>query len=196
MAVDPVEPSNIWAGVEEGGLFHSADHGESWRRVDTGLTGEFAMHTDIHDILVAAVTASTPKRIVVSTALALHISEDGGGTWSKTITKHKFGYRYSRNVALIPDGGSTLLYACADATPGTLGFVYRSDRDLATWEKADLGVMPKTCPWTFAVNSAEPNRVLIGTKYGELFESVDAGRTFTKEWREFSEICDVAWVAA
>jgi len=85
MAVDPVEPNNVWAGAEEGGLFHSADHGETWHRVDTNMEGQPAMHTDIHDIVVVPATASTPKRIVVSTVLALHVSEDGGRTWARTI---------------------------------------------------------------------------------------------------------------
>jgi hypothetical protein len=36
--------------------------------------------------------------------------------------------------------------------------------------------------------------VLAGTKYGHLFRSVDGGFSWRKEWREFSEITDVAWL--
>lgn len=196
LAVDPTEPNNVWAGAEEGGLFHSANRGESWRRVDTALTGQAPMHSDIHDIQVVPALGAAPKRIIVSTSYALHVSEDGGASWAKTPTQERFGYRYSRNVALVPDGKGTLLYACADGTPGTNGFVWRSEDGTASWGSVDLGVMPKTCPWAFAVNAAEPGRILVGTKFGELFESTDGGRSFTKQWREFSEICDLAWLAA
>lgn len=192
MAVDPESPNNIWAGAEEGGLFHSEDFGDTWARIDTNIAGQPLMHTDIHDIVVIP---GKPKRVVVSTVVALHVSEDNGRTWTRATAKDEFGYRYSRNVACLADPDGTLLYACADATPGTMGFVYRKDKN-SSWTKADLGTMPKTCPWAFGVNSIDPNRVLVGTKFGELFESTDAGRTFKKHWREFSEICDVAWVAA
>jgi len=192
MAVDPADPNNVWAGAEEGGLFHSKDYGDTWRRVDTDMPGQPLMHTDIHDIVVVP---GSPKRIVVSTVVALHVSEDEGKTWSRKVAREDFGHRYSRNVAYLGGSTGTLLYACADATPGTQGFVFRSEKGSA-WVAADLGVMPKTCPWAFGVNSINPDRVLVGTKFGELFESTDAGRTFKKHWREFSEICDVAWVAA
>ncbi len=192
MAVDPEAPNNIWAGAEEGGLFHSQDYGDNWRRVDTDMVGQPLMHTDIHDIVVIP---GNPKRIVVSTVVALHISEDEGKTWSRAVAREAFGHRYSRNVAFLGGPEQTLLYACADATPGTQGFVFRSD-NASSWTAADLGSMPKTCPWAFGVNAVDPNRVLVGTKFGELFDSADGGRTFTKHWREFSEICAVAWVAA
>jgi len=35
--------------------------------------------------------------------------------------------------------------------------------------------------------------VLAGTKYGHLFRSMDGGRSWFKDWRDFSEITSVAW---
>ena len=35
--------------------------------------------------------------------------------------------------------------------------------------------------------------IYAGTKYGHLFTSRDAGLSWEKEWREFSEITAVAW---
>ena len=74
------------------------------------------MNSDIHDIVVVP---GSPKRIVVSTVIAVHISEDNGENWDSTIAKEEFGYRYSRNVATINDGNNTLLHAVSDSTPGT-----------------------------------------------------------------------------
>jgi photosystem II stability/assembly factor-like uncharacterized protein len=193
LAIDAEEPNNIWAGVEEGGLFQSQDYGDNWRRVDTDMAGQEMMNSDIHDI---AVVPGSPKRIVVSTVIAMHISEDDGKTWNCSNAKDTFGYRYSRNVAQIQDGNGTLLHAVADGTPGTTGLVHRSTDAGDNWNQVDLETDPKTCPWAFGVNPADPNRVLMGTKFGELYESNDAGLTFKKHWREFSEICALAWVPA
>ncbi len=191
MAIDPEEPNNIWAGVEEGGLYHSQDSGDSWRRIDTEIKGKDAMNSDIHDIVVVP---GSPKRIIVSTVIAVHISEDNGETWNCTIAKEQFGYRYSRNVATIKDGTGTLLHAVSDSTPGTIGLVHRSTDGGKNWKAVDLETKPKSCPWAFGLNPKDPKHVLMGTKFGELYESKDAGQTFKKHWREFSEICALAWV--
>ena len=191
MAVDPEETNNIWAGAEEGGLYHSSDNGETWRRVDTEIHGKVSMSSDIHDVIVVP---GSPKRIIVSTVLAIHISEDNGETWNCTMAKEQFGYRYSRNIVGLQDADKTLLHAVSDSTPGTIGLVHRSVDGGKNWEPADLGIKPKSCPWAFSINPIDPNHVLMGTKFGELFESSDAGKTFKKHWREFSEICALAWV--
>ena len=191
MAVDPEEPSNIWAGVEEGGLYHSENSGENWRRVDTELQEQNMMNSDIHDVVVVP---GSPKRIVVSTVVAIHISEDNGETWNCINAKEQFGYRYSRNVATIHDGDGTLLHAVSDSTPGTIGLVHRSTDGGKYWKPVNIETTPKSCPWAFGLNPEDPNHVLMGTKFGELYESYDAGQTFVKHWREFSEICALAWV--
>jgi photosystem II stability/assembly factor-like uncharacterized protein len=191
MAIDPEQPNNIWAGVEEGGLYHSNNHGETWRRVDTEIQGQEIMNSDIHDVVVVP---GPPKRIVVSTVQTIHISENNGKTWHCINAKKRFGHRYSRNVATIHDKKGTLLHAVSDSTPGTIGLVHRSTDGGKNWKPVDLETKPKSCPWAFGLNPANPNHILMGTKFGELYESNDAGQTFKKHWREFSEICAVAWV--
>ena len=191
MAVDPKKPNNIWVGVEEGGLYNSKDKGESWRRIDTETQGDEAMSSDIHDIVVVP---GTPNRIVISTVIAVHISENDGKTWNCMNAKEKFGYRYSRNVVSINDQTNTLLHAVSDSTPGTLGLVHRSTDGGKIWHPAQLETEPKSCPWAFGLNPRDPNHILMGTKFGELYESNDGGQTFRKHWREFSEICALAWV--
>jgi hypothetical protein len=43
------------------------------------------------------------------------------------------------------------------------------------------------------VHAADSRLVFAGTKYGHLFRSMDGGRSWFKEWRDFSEITAVAW---
>ena len=191
LAIDPEETNNIWAGAEEGGLYHSGDRGDTWRRIDTETQGKNIMNSDIHDVIIVP---GSPKRIIVSTVVAIHISEDSGQTWNSIIAKDQFGYRYSRNITTILDGSGTLLHAVSDSTPGTLGLLHRSSDGGKNWQTVDIDAKPKSCPWAFGLNPGNPKHILMGTKFGELYESNDAGRTFKKHWREFSEICALAWV--
>jgi len=49
-AYDPTDRNQLWFGLEEGGLFHSTDGGDSWTRVDQRLLWDY--HSDIHNIQV------------------------------------------------------------------------------------------------------------------------------------------------
>ena len=41
-----------------------------------------------------------------------------------------------------------------------------------------------------------PELILAGSRYGYLYRSDDGGDSWSKLWREFSEISSVLWVAA
>src|SRR5580765_8898899 len=71
LAVDPVDPDTVYAGLREGGVRRSVDGGRSW--VDCGLPepGVFSLAVSAADGAVYAGTE--PSR--------LFRSEDGGATW-------------------------------------------------------------------------------------------------------------------
>jgi photosystem II stability/assembly factor-like uncharacterized protein len=48
--------------------------------------------------------------------------------------------------------------------------------------------------WAFGTNPADPDFMLAASKFGYLYRSTDGGRSWAKEWREFNEITDLAWV--
>jgi photosystem II stability/assembly factor-like uncharacterized protein len=85
------------------------------------------------------------------------------------------------------------LIAIGDGTPGTRSKLYRSEDRGATWTPALLHTAPNSTFWAFGAHAADPALLLAGTKYGHLFRSMDGGRSWFKEWREFSEITSVAW---
>jgi hypothetical protein len=47
--------------------------------------------------------------------------------------------------------------------------------------------------WAFGAHPSDRRLVFAGTKYGHLLRSMDGGRSWFKEWRDFSEITAVAW---
>lgn len=192
--VDRYDPKNLWFGIEEGGLWRSRDRGDTWDRVDgtPASLPDGVTNSDIHCVLVLE---GPPKTIVCVVVNALFVSQDDGRTWTRTDTRKEWGIYYTRLVKQIP-GTNELLLGIGDATPGTLTRIFRSTDLAQTWQEASLDVPANSTVWAFGVHPADARVAFAGTKYGHLFRSTDAGRTWVREWREFSEITDVAWTPA
>ncbi|MER6414345.1 WD40/YVTN/BNR-like repeat-containing protein [Streptomyces humidus] len=192
--VDRFDAKNLWFGIEEGGLWRSRDRGDTWDRIDgtPATLPDGVTNSDIHCVVVLE---GPPKTIVCVVVNALFVSQDDGRTWTRTDTRKEWGIYYTRLVRQIP-GTDELLLGIGDATPGTLTKIFRSTDLAQTWQEASLDVPANSTVWAFGVHPADAQLAFAGTKYGHLFRSTDAGRTWVKEWREFSEITDVAWTPA
>ena len=57
LAIDPVDPQHIWAGIEVDGVRHSKEGGNTWEVVTSGVNDP-----DIHNL---AITAGLPKTLWV-----------------------------------------------------------------------------------------------------------------------------------
>ena len=97
-------------------------------------------------------------------------------------------------IAVKADDPDVLFVANGDAAAGETGTVQRSKNRGHTWETLRLPVVPNTPMWTFAMHAADPNLVLTCSHYGQVFVSEDAGDSWSKVRREFSEIRALAWV--
>lgn len=191
---DPQVPGAAWFGVEEGGLWRTVDAGDTWTRVD-GTRQELPAGVHVSDVHCVVILDGPPKTIVCVVVNGFYISQDDGRTWTRTDTKDTWGIYYTRLVSRLP-GKDALLLGIGDATPGTRTRIFRSDDLAATWQEADLDEPAGSTVWAIGTHPADPDLVFAGTKYGDLFRSVDGGRTFSKEWRSFPEITDVAWTPA
>lgn len=192
IAIDPDDSRHVWAGVEEGGLFRSRDAGDTWQRVDGTKPGQIA-NSDVHSIVILP---GPPKTIAVMVVNALYTSTDDGQTWSETVPREKWGMYYARVLAQKPGSDNDLFLGIGDGTPGTTSLLMRSNDRGTSWTNAPFPVQPNSCLWAIGTNPADPNLVLAGTKYGNLFRSIDGGLSWRKEWREFSEITDITWLPA
>jgi photosystem II stability/assembly factor-like uncharacterized protein len=190
LCVDPDDPMDVWAGVEEGGLHRSRDGGDSWERIDTTWT-EHGGNSDLHDIVILK---GEPKVILALTVIALYRSTDDGKTWTRQNAQATWGLRYSRCLLRKPGSETQIALGIGDGTPGTTGAVMLSKDAGATWEKTTLSAPATSCIWAFGGNDADPELLLTGTKFGELYRSTDGGESWQKEWRSFSEITDILWV--
>ena len=191
IAIDPDDVSDVWVGVEEGGLFRTRDGGDTWKRIDANRPGG-VRNSDVHSI---AVLRGPPKTVVVMVVNAIYTSVDDGDTWTETNVLEKFGIYYSRVLAPKPGSDQEIFMGIGDGTPGSTSLFLRSNDRGATWVNAPFPVQPNSTIWAIGTNASNPNLLLAGTKYGNLFRSNDGGYSWRKEWREFPEITDVTWLA-
>jgi len=192
VCVDPDDSRQVWFGLEEGGAWRSRDSGSTWERVDGD--DRTIRHSDIHSIAILPATSSAPKTTFVLTVNTVYRSIDEGKTWAGNPSRDRFdGMYYTRTVLPLPASSDGLLLAIGDGTPGTKTRLYRSNDRGADWESVTIKQTPNSTFWAFGAHSAQPDLIYAGTKYGHLFTSRDAGLSWEKEWREFSEITAIAW---
>lgn len=192
ICVDP-DDGSVWFGVEEGGAWHSTDKGSSWRRVDDLDSG--IVTGDIHSIAIMPARAGRPKTHFIATVNSVYTSTTGPqGPWAGIGSEDRFeGMYYTRSVTPLLGDGDDLLAAIGDGTPGTRTRIYRSTDRGNTWSGGLFHTPPNSTFWAIGLHATDPALVFAGTKYGDLFRSTDGGRSWFKDWRDFSEITSLAW---
>lgn len=192
IAFHPQRADEAWFGVEEGGAWRSQDAGSTWERMDSH--GRGINNSDIHAISILPATADAPAKHLVVTVNSVCESVDDAETFVHKPSKDRFdGMYYTRTVQQIDAGGQELLLAIGDGTPGTRTRIYRSSDRGETWSSTLLNSPPNSTVWAFGAHASDQDLIFAGTKYGHLLRSTNAGRTWFKEWRDFSEITSVAW---
>ena len=101
---------------------------------------------------------------------------------------------YSRGVAFKPDDPNVIYSAVGDTAIGSTGAIHRSLDGGETWEERPLPVEPNSNIWSIATHPADPDVVLASSLLGEVYSSSDAGDSWQKLRREFSEIGAMVWV--
>ncbi len=191
IAVDPGDSNDVWFGVEEGGAWRSRDAGASWERQD-GLTKAIRI-SDIHAITILRAPAGA-KTILLLTVNGVYRSIDDGFNWSEITSRERFdGQYYTRTVQALADTSGHLMLAVGDGTPGTRSRLYRSSDRGETWNDTLIHTPANSTFWALGTHATDPSLLFAGTKYGQLHRSTDGGRSWTKDWREFSEITAIAW---
>jgi len=186
IAIDPANRNNVWMGIEVDGVRHSTDRGETWKTI-----GNTIPNPDVHNVLVVE---GPPKTIIVVVNNDLFTSIDDGATWKPHQLRASYPTIYPRGIAVQPDNGKTVFLTIGDATPGSIGTVLRSQDTGATWEELSLPVPANSAMWVVHMQPTNPKTIFAGSRYGYLYQSEDGGTTWTKLWREFSEISSVVWI--
>ena len=77
LAVDPTDPAVLYVSVLGVGLFSSVNGGDSWQQIGTGIPA-------LAQTLSLEIDPSNRLRLLAATVEGLHLSNDGGVTWSDT----------------------------------------------------------------------------------------------------------------
>ncbi len=186
MVVDPVDRGTVWAGVEIDGVYRSLDAGDTWTQIQGGITDP-----DIHGM---AIVTGPQKSVLVSTPRQIFASSDVGESWRSVVMTQQFAMPYCRWVAVKADDPKVIFAANGDAAIGSTGTIQRSTDGGETWETRPLPVEPNSPIWGFATHPSDPELVLANSLYGELYRSNDAGGSWEKLKREFSEVRALAWM--
>ncbi|MFP6636237.1 MAG: hypothetical protein VCB79_09980, partial [Dehalococcoidia bacterium] len=186
IAVDPMTHNDVWVGLEVDGLRHSSDGGDTWETINGAIP-----NPDVHNVAVAG---GPPKTVVVVVNNDVYTSTDNGGNWDRLGIKEVFPYTYPRGILVQPGNSNNIFVTIGDSTPGRVGTVMRSQDTGKTWESLPLPVEPNSAMWVVNAQAAEPQVMFAGSRYGYMYRSEDSGNSWTKLWREFSEISSVLWV--
>ena len=184
LAVDPTDHRTVWAGAEVDGVRRSLDGGDTWSRVTT------LDETDIHSIVVSA---GSPSKVLMSSAREVYTTTDVGESWQEVGVPKRFPMGFCGGMAVKPDDPNVVFVANGNNFVGDDGTVVRSRDRGATWEALRLPVQPNSPMWVFGMNPADPNLVLCNSHYGQVFCSEDAGDSWVKLGKEFTEIRALAW---
>src|SRR5215467_3087503 len=187
VAIDPVDPSHIWVGLEVDGVRHSADGGETWTKVNGQIP-----NLDVHNVLVVA---GPPKTVFTLVNDDVWRSTDDGATWQPARAREVFPWHYPRGIAAKPNDSKTVFVTVGDSTPGRIGTVMRSRDAGATWQSLGLPVQPNSAVWTVSVPASAPDTIMAASRYGYLYRSDDGGESWRKLWREFGEVSSILWVS-
>ncbi len=186
IAIDPQDDSSLWASIEVDGMRHSTDGGETWSRLDAGIT-----NPDGH---AASVSAGPPKAIVLTVNNEIFISRDDGASFAPVGVKQQFPYTHVRDVVFDATDPTTAWAAIGDATPGTTGALMVTRDGGESWQQTTLDVPPNSAMWVVRTQPDDPNLLFAASRYGYLYRSQDRGATWRKQPREFSEVSSIVWV--
>jgi photosystem II stability/assembly factor-like uncharacterized protein len=186
LTVDSSDHRVVWAGIEVDGVRRSTDGGDSWTPIANGITDP-----DIHDI---AVTVNGGTTVLTSTPREIFASTDRGESWRGLGVADQFRLRYCRHLAQKADDPETLFVATGNGAAGDAGAIQRSRDGGRSWEVLSLPAEPNSPIWNFATNPADPGLIVACSHYGELFATPDAGDSWRKLPREFTEIRALTWV--
>ena len=162
LAIDPVTPTTLYAGVYGGGVFKTTDGGWNWNAVNNGLTSVIVQSLVIDPKTPSTIYAGTGNRGIFK-------STDGGGTWNIT----NVGLKNSTVAALAIDPTTpTTLYA---GTSG--GGVFKSVDGGVSWSASNVG-MTNAFVSALAIDPTMPTTIYAGSLHG-VFKSTDGGANWS-----------------
>ncbi|MFM9970928.1 MAG: WD40/YVTN/BNR-like repeat-containing protein [Burkholderiales bacterium] len=206
IAIDPVNPSNMFATLEINGTLRSRDAGETWEDCSAGLIklaeqptlkSRIEDENDAEGMLDGHAVCFSPAaadRVYLAVRMGLFRSDDHGVSWKNLDVGRFAPYRYGRDVRVAPCEPKTLYVCLSPASVSVEGAIFRSQDLGETWERFDRGARPRSTMMGVAVHHSDPNQVFGVTRRGQVFGTRDGGISW--EQNPLPEACqDVFCIA-
>lgn len=191
LAVDPRQPKILYFGSRRNGLWRSADEAETWNKVTSFPLTEDEKGLGIPFVLFDPTSGKDGEATPVVYAgasrqdIGLYRSTDAGATW-KAVPKQPTGFVPSR-AAFDRDGALYVSYGLGDSPYAIQnGALYRYEPKKDEW--TDITPLKPSDQDRFgyggvSVDPQRPGTLLVATmdrwtKGGEIFRSVDRGKTW------------------
>jgi photosystem II stability/assembly factor-like uncharacterized protein len=197
----PSDAARTWVAISAVGTFATEDGGRTWEARNRGVRAGFMPdpHPEtgqcVHKLRMAA---GTSERLYQQNHCGVYVSDDAGRSW-KEITEglpSEFGFAMGthprdRDTAWVipltpPEAGRFVVDASAA--------VWRTEDAGASWERMSQGLPQENAYLSvlreaMGVDSHDPAGVYFGTSSGELYASIDEGRS----WRLIAEHLPEIW---
>jgi len=191
VALDPGNPSTIYAGTAHSGMYKSVDGGESWSAINNGIPG-----SSVYSIAVSPSDSSVVLAGVANSGL--YRSTNGGSFWSRVLSTwaedvafdpqdSQIAYAAAGQLYKSSDGGVNWTQLAQDFTSGgtdahelaldpnqsgTLylqvtgsNSVWKSTNYGTDWSQKSNGLPTDLSLRSLAISPSEPNILYAGTEY-------------------------------
>ncbi|HEX4438868.1 MAG TPA: S-layer homology domain-containing protein [Thermoanaerobaculia bacterium] len=166
LAVDPTNPSIVYAGTSAAGVLRSEDGGATWESAWSGMTEPSVLSLAVDPVAPSTVYAGTQSSFVAR-------SSDGGRSWISLYAYDPAGGTNFQSVqALAIDPLSATVYAATNA-----GLVKSGDGG-CHWETAGDALLGVALD-AIAIDPADPSVLYAGSVFAGAFRSADGGATWT-----------------
>lgn len=186
MYAPPASPQQLWAGTTHGGLWHSADAGQSWTLASEAMKGMAVGALAVDPLNADMMYAGTGEGRSNNAALGGHgmfRSGDGGLSWSLLPLSDPatVGENWSHINSVAISASGVILAATSDNQYN--GFIYRSVDGGQTWGLVPVYTGSKVGPhnivYKVRFDPDNPNTALFIDAYANVTHSRDGGLTWS-----------------
>lgn len=190
IAIDPQDSRTMCAALEVNGTMSSNDGGETWTDRNDPLVKlaeepELKSHIltssdqegmlDVHAICICP-TESRPA--FLANRMGVFKSNDNCRTWTDLHVGRYSEFTYGRDIRASVSEPGVLYAALSVSSQGHTGSVARSTDQGQTWSRFDRGVEPKSTVTSIGQHPKKSEIVFFSARKGQVFGTVDAGRTW------------------
>ncbi len=196
----PDDGGSLLAAISTGGVYRTADGGESWAPANVGVKAEF-MPGDRHypefgQCVHKVARSSDPDRLYLQNHGGVYRSDDGGDSWVDIAPglPSEFGFPV---VAHPRDPDTVYLFPLTDASgrwpEGGQALVWRSRDAGATWEPLGQGALPDgffvaVMRDAMCHDGSDPLGLYLGGRNGSVYASADDGDTWQEIVRDLPDV--------